>query len=48
MKHHTNGLALGLLVLGIARFAVAQDPWVIYPGGERPGEGKHIPVADTD
>jgi len=42
MKHHTNGLALGLLVLGIARFAVAQDPWVIYPGGEGPGKGKHI------
>ena len=42
MKHHTNGLALGLLVLGIARVAVAQDPWVIYPGGEGPGKGKHI------
>jgi type 1 glutamine amidotransferase len=42
MRHHTIGLALGLLVLGIARFAAAQDPWVIYPGGEGPGKGKHI------
>jgi type 1 glutamine amidotransferase len=42
MRHHTIGLALGLLVLGIARFAAAQDPWVIYPRGEGPGKGKHI------
>lgn len=42
MKHNTIGVALGLLVLGIPRLAVAQDPWIVYPGGDGPGKGKHI------
>jgi type 1 glutamine amidotransferase len=32
-------LALALLLLLAPR---AQDPWVVYPGGEGPGKGKHI------
>ncbi len=36
MKH----LALALFLVAVP--APAQDPWVVYPGGEGPGQGKHI------
>jgi type 1 glutamine amidotransferase len=42
MKQKTIGLALALLLLGIPGFVAAQDPWVVYPGGDGPGKGKHI------
>src|SRR5881397_3553027 len=42
MKRNTIGLALGLLMLGNPGFAAAQELWVVYPGGEGPGKGKHI------
>jgi type 1 glutamine amidotransferase len=43
MKRHNNiGLALALLLLASPGSADAQDSWVVYPGGEGPGKGKHI------
>jgi type 1 glutamine amidotransferase len=41
-KHKTIGLALGLLLLASPGAAAAEDQWVVYPGGEGPGKGKHI------
>jgi len=40
MKRHA--FALGPLLLALLGFAPAQDAWVVYPGGEGPGKGKHI------
>src|SRR5262245_48371648 len=42
MTCKTVSLVLSLLVLGGAGFARAQESWVVYPGGEGPGKGKHI------
>jgi type 1 glutamine amidotransferase len=41
-KHNTIGLALCLMLLGSPVSGAAEDPWVVYPGGAGPGQGKHI------
>ena len=41
-KHHIIAVALGVLLLGSPRFGAADEPWVVYPGGQGPGRGKHI------
>ncbi len=33
---------LSSVAIGIALAARAQNPWVVYPGGAGPGQGKHI------
>src|SRR5581483_3012107 len=37
-----------LVLLGSACSAHADDPWVVYPGGEGPGKGKHIVLVSGD
>lgn len=42
-------LALFVLALGTCRFeAAAADPWVVYPGREGPGAGKHVVLVSGD
>jgi hypothetical protein len=36
------------LVMAITPFAQAADQWVTYPGGEGPGQGKHIVIVTGD
>jgi hypothetical protein len=38
-------VALSLASLGRA---AAEDPWVVYPGGEGPGHGKHVVLVSGD
>jgi hypothetical protein len=40
---HMTRLAIALALLG-----GAQDPWVVYPGGEGPGKGKHAVLVSGD
>jgi hypothetical protein len=35
-------LVLGVLLAACPGYSPAQDAWVVYPGGEGPGKGKHI------
>ncbi|MFO0881693.1 MAG: ThuA domain-containing protein [Gemmataceae bacterium] len=37
-----------LLLLALAGATRAADPWVVYPGGEGPGKGKHIVFISGD
>src|SRR6202000_191209 len=38
-------LLLALLAVPVAR---ADDPWIVFPGGEGPGKGKHIVLVSGD
>lgn len=40
--------ALTVLLSSLASFASADDLWVVYPGGEGPGKGKHIVLLAGD
>ncbi|MHC4398583.1 MAG: ThuA domain-containing protein [Planctomycetota bacterium] len=50
MKRNTTIPTLGVLVLYGAMAATlrAEDPWVVYPGGDGPGAGKHIVLIAGD
>lgn len=37
-----RGLFLAVLGLAGPGYAAADDPWIVYPGGDGPGKGKHI------
>jgi hypothetical protein len=39
---------LTALAAAVAATALAQDPWVVYPGGEGPGKGKHVVLLAGD
>src|SRR5262245_44269208 len=39
--------ALALLAV-LAPAALAADPWVVYPGGDGPGKGKHVVLVSGD
>lgn len=42
-------LMLALFLVGsLASFLPAADPWVVYPGGDGPGKGKHIVLISGD
>ena len=46
-----NALALGartLFVIATASTAFCADPWVVYEGGDGPGQGKHIVLVSGD
>lgn len=36
------------LVLNMASFAQAEDPWIVFEGGPGPGQGKHIVLISGD
>src|ERR1700683_1233873 len=40
--------ALALFAGLFAGSVHAQDPWVVYPGGDGPGKGKHIVLVSGD
>lgn len=42
-----RSLALGVCAL-VPGVAFAADPWVVYPGGEGPGKGKHVVLISGD
>jgi hypothetical protein len=47
----TNAARLALAALAcltVANARAADDPWVVYPGGEGPGKGKHIVLVSGD
>lgn len=40
---------LGMLLVAVSAATVrGEDPWVVYPGGEGPGHGKHIVLVSGD
>jgi hypothetical protein len=41
-------LLAGVAVLALASTTHAADPWVVYPGGEGPGKGKHVVLISGD
>jgi type 1 glutamine amidotransferase len=41
-------LLAGVAVLALASTSHAADPWVVYPGGEGPGKGKHVVLISGD
>ena len=41
-------LAVITLVIVAVNPAVAADSWVIYPGGDGPGKGKHVVLVSGD
>ena len=50
MKHLGTIGTLALLALGavLTGRAAAGDPWVVYPGGDGPGKGKHVVLVSGD
>ena len=48
MNRLTLSFVLFLAIVLGPRLAVAADPWVVYDGGEGPGQGKHIVFVTGD
>jgi type 1 glutamine amidotransferase len=46
--HLNQTLFVMALLLVLASAANAADPWVVYPGGDGPGQGKHIVLVAGD
>ncbi len=47
IRWNQASLVLALLLIGTSLTAAA-DPWVVYPGGDGPGQGKHIVLVAGD
>jgi len=47
-QNRIQSLVLSIVMLACATTAVAEDPWVVYPGGDGPGAGKHIVLVAGD
>ena len=41
-------LGLGLIALGPTTSAQAEDPWLVFEGGDGPGAGKHVVLVSGD
>ena len=46
--HLNRVLSAMVLLLVLTSLANAADPWVVYPGGDGPGQGKHIVLVAGD
>jgi type 1 glutamine amidotransferase len=44
----SHTLLTSVCLLAMAAQARAADPWVVYPGGEGPGKGKHVVLVSGD
>jgi len=47
MKRKVGAIALGSALL-ISIPSSAEDPWVVYPGGDGPGAGRHVVLVSGD
>lgn len=48
-RRNATALSLGLILAScITSAATAADPWVVYPGGDGPGKGKHVVLISGD
>jgi len=47
-RRATSLLGVSILAIAAVNPAAADDPWVVYPGGDGPGKGKHVVLVSGD